>query len=159
VPEALRAFVLTRYHSLPVSGHKGKHKTRYAIQLRYYWPCMDRDILRWIRACPTCAKRKTPRPLNSRPPASVSESTRPWQQLSIDLVTAGAADDSVFPAKYILTVLDVFTRLVIAIPIASKSTKDVAEALFTHAFALHGRPSSIHSDDGEEFVIAGLRGH
>ena len=50
VPEALRAFLLTRYHSLPISGHKGRHKTTYAIQLRYYWPRMDRDITRWIRA-------------------------------------------------------------------------------------------------------------
>lgn len=60
----------------------------------------------------------------------------------IALVTTGSSYDSVAPAKYILTLLDIFTRLVIAVPIASKSTNYVAEALITYAFAVHGRPQS-----------------
>jgi hypothetical protein len=69
---------------------------------------------------------------------------------------AGTASDSVAPAKYILTILYLFTRYVVATPIVTKSAKDVAEALFTHAFAVHGRPLSIRSDEGKEFVNAGL---
>lgn len=156
VPESLRAFLLTRYHSLPISGHKGKDKTLYAIKLRYFWPKMERDILKWIRSCPTCAKRKTPRHLKLRPPASVSTATRPWQHLLIDLVTGGAADDSVAPAQYILTILCLFTRYVVATPIVSKSARDVAEALLTNASAIHGRTISIRSDEGKKNVNAGL---
>jgi hypothetical protein len=33
----------------------------------------------------------------------------------------------------------------------------VAEALFTHVFAVHGRPESIKSDEGREFVNTGLQ--
>jgi hypothetical protein len=154
VPEALRAFLLPRYHSLPVSGHKGRHKTTYTIQLRYYWPRIDRDITRWIRTCPTCVKRKTPRALNSRPPPSISEAKRPWEHISIDLVMAGASNDSIAPAKYILTIL--CTRFVITIPISSKSAHYVSETLFNYAFGSHGRPLSIRSDEGKEFVNAGL---
>jgi hypothetical protein len=69
---------------------------------------------------------------------------------------AGALNDSISPAKYILTILCIFTRFVIAIPIASKSTHDVSEALFNYAFASHGRPLSVRSDEGKEFVNAGL---
>jgi hypothetical protein len=69
---------------------------------------------------------------------------------------AGASNDSVAPAKYILTILCLFTRYVVATPIVTKSAKDVAEALFTNAFAVHGRPLSIRSDEGKEFINAGL---
>ena len=45
----------------------------------------------------------------------------------------------------------------IAVPLKSKKAKDVAEALFTHVFAVHGRPESIRSDEGKEFVNHGLQ--
>jgi len=105
VPAALRAFVLTRFHSLPVSGHKGRDKTRLAIAREYHWPYMHKDIAAWVKACPTCMRRKTPRPLHSDVPASVSEATRPWQAIAIDLVTAGASNETIAPAKYILTII------------------------------------------------------
>jgi len=59
--------------------------------------------------------------------------------------------------KSILTVIDIFTRYVIAIPIKSKKATDIAEALFAHVFTKHGRPIRIQSDAGTEFVNKGLQ--
>jgi hypothetical protein len=69
---------------------------------------------------------------------------------------AGASNDSIAPAKYILDILCIFTRFVIAIPITSKSAHDISEVLFNYAFISHGRPLSIRSDEGKEFVNTGL---
>jgi hypothetical protein len=50
-----------------------------------------------------------------------------------------------------------FTRYVIAVPLASKKATVVAEALFTHEFAVHGLPDYVRSDEGKEFVNSGLQ--
>ena len=130
VPESLRAFILNRFHTLPVSAHRGRNKTRKIVKQRYYWPKIDDDVARWIRACTVCNKRKTPRSLNRGNPAIVSDAKRRWQSISIDLVEAGST--SLENYSYILTVIDLFSRYVIAIPLKSKKAKDVAEGLFTH---------------------------
>jgi len=152
-PESLKAFILTRYHSLPIAGHKGRDKTLSLIRDRYYWPGMNKDVAKWIRSCATCKKRKTPRPLHSDKPASLSIPKR-WQCIAIDLVEAGTT--SLEKYRYILTVICMFTRYAITIPIKTKKARDVADALFTHVFAIHGKPREIRSDEGKEFVNAGL---
>ena len=44
VPETLKAFIMKRYHSLPITGHKGRKRTIAMISRRYYWRHMHRDI-------------------------------------------------------------------------------------------------------------------
>ena len=100
---------------------------------------------------------KTPRPIHAGNPAIVSDAKRRWQCLSIDLVEALAGTTSIDKYAYILTCVCLFSRYVIAIPLKSKKAKDVAEALVTHVFAVHGRPESIRSDEGKEFVNHGLQ--
>ena len=114
---------------------------------------MNKDVAKWIRSCATCKKRKTPRPLNSDKPVSLSIPKR-WQCIAIDLVEAGTT--SLEKYRYILTVICMFTRYAITIPIKTKKARDIADALFTHVFAIHGKPREIRSDEGKEFVNGGL---
>jgi hypothetical protein len=116
---------------------------------------MTRKILRWVQACLVCRLRKTPRPVNAGTPSSVSVAQHPWEARSIDIVSASSVHRSGF--RYILTCLDPFTRWVIAIPLKSKSAKDVSTAMFRHIFAVHGKPSTVRSEKGSEFVNAGLK--
>jgi hypothetical protein len=85
----------------------------------------------------------------------VSVAQHPWEAISIDIVSASSVHRSGF--RYILTCLDLFTRWVIAIPLKSKSDKNVSTAMFRHIFAVHGRPSAVRSNEGLEFVNAGLK--
>jgi exonuclease III len=153
-PANLRAYILNRYHTLPVTGHKGRDKTRKILSARYYWPNMHHDIDRWIRSCLVCRKRKATRMLRNGEAASVSEAKRKWQTVAIDLVEAGKT--SIEQHSYILTVMCLFSRYTIATPLKSKKAKDVAEALFTHVFTVHGKPENILSDEGKEFINNGL---
>ena len=49
VPASLRPFVMHRFHSLPITGHKGGSKTTNLIAARYYWPGLYKDVRKWIR--------------------------------------------------------------------------------------------------------------
>ena len=69
-------------------------------------------------------------------------------QLQVDL-----ADMSVFSAKpyrYMLVAIDVFTKKVAAVPLASK-TAPAAAAAWNQIVKALGVPSYVYSDDGSEF--------
>ena len=154
VPLSLRAFILRRYHGLPISAHLGRRRTYALIKRSYYWPGMSRDVGRWIAACLACRKRKTPRPLSAGHPGTVSTATRPWETVSIDVVSVGVTSKGNYTK--ILTILDLFTRYVMAVPLRSANAPEIGDALFEHLFCRFGKPSRIHSDAGREFVNKAL---
>ena len=54
--------------------------------------------------------------------------------------------------KWILHVVDHWSKFQFAIAIQSKTAKDVSQGLQTHVFPVVGLPSILHSDNGREFV-------
>jgi hypothetical protein len=154
VPDSLKAFILRRYHGLPITGHTGRHKTYEQLTTRYYWPGMTKDLTRWIRSCLTCRRRKTPRPLQAGRPGTVSNSPRPWDTVAIDIVSASTASKG--GHTKILTVIDTFTRYVLAIPLRQATAEEIGTALFRELFCKYGKPRRIHSDEGREFVNEAL---
>ena len=156
VPLCLRAFILRRYHGLPVSGHLGVRRTLKALAREYYWPGMHRDVKRWIRACLACRRRKTPRNLHAGHPGSVSTATHPWEIVAVDVVSANVESRD----KYvkILTMVDLFSRYVIAVPLRSTKAREIGGALFSNLFCKFGKPKRIHSDEGKEFCNEALKG-
>ena len=154
VPESLKAFTLRRHHGLPMSGHAGTKKTLAKLRLRFWWKHMNRDVKRWISACLVCRKRKTPRPSNTGVPKSVCTSTHPFHTVAIDLV--GPAMETPGGNKYILTMLDIFTRWVVAVPIPSKKAHVIAHAIYRNWICKYGCMERVYSDRGTEFVNGGL---
>jgi hypothetical protein len=53
--------------------------------------------------------------------------------------------------KYVLTVIDVFSKFALAIPIKNKKATTVAAKLHKHVFSVFGDPERLHSDNGLEF--------
>ena len=149
-PVALRAFILRRYHGLPVSGHLGRNKVLKQIIRHYYWPHMKADLKRWIDACLTCARRKRTRNMHAGDPGVVSNATRPWETIAIDVVTPSKTSKEGYTK--ILTVLDLFSRWVLALPMRKADAQHVSNALFRHVFCMFGKPKRIHSDEGSEFI-------
>ena len=82
--------------------------------------------------------------------------TRPFEVVSIDLV--GPFPPSVNKNKFVLTIIDNFTRYPIAIPIRDKTMLCVARALKTHLFMAYPFwPIKILKDRGSEFVNTCIR--
>lgn len=53
--------------------------------------------------------------------------------------------------KYILTVIDIFSKFGFAIPLKTKTAKDVSSALREQLFSQGNVPRNLHTDDGGEF--------
>jgi len=150
VPLSLRAFILNRYHGLPVSGHLGKKKVTRQIALHYHWPCMIDNVEKWIRACLTCARRKRTRNMSAAEPGRASNASYPWEKIAMDSVKPH--EESKEGYTVILTVIDLFTRWVLAIPMVRASAEEVSKALFKHVFCMFGKPKEVISDNGSEFM-------
>ena len=54
--------------------------------------------------------------------------------------------------KWILHIVDHWSKFTFACPIPSKSARDVADVLQRHVFSVFGLPSILQNDNGREFV-------
>jgi len=59
--------------------------------------------------------------------------------------------------EYVLTMIDVFTRFTIVVPIKNKQAATIAEAIHKHLICVFGIPESILTDQGSEFCNQGLK--
>ena len=150
IPERLIPLVLCLKHD--ESGHFGTKKTEeLLIQDGYGWLGMRDDVRHYCRSCVTCAKSNDP-PAGYRASHSVTtQPTEPWQHLALDLMGPIGASATKKGNRYVLVVLDLFTKGVELVAIPDKSAKTVAEALVDHVFYRHGLLESLLTDRGLEF--------
>jgi hypothetical protein len=153
VPHALKAFILRHYHGLPLTGHMGIKRVYKALTQCYYWKDMKTDVTRWIRSCLACARRKTTKPHDKGVPLTM-QGKYPGHTWAIDLV--GKLIKTKRGNKYILTMIDTFSRWFLCVPIANKRPSTIAHAIYRHLLCVHGVPKKIVSDRGTEFVNKGL---
>ena len=154
VPETLRRDVLWTFHGIPLTGHNGRTKTTEMIQRYFWWPGMSVDIRRRVQGCRECQMRKHPRPTRHIAPGEF-RATSPFSMVVID--TVGPMPPTKDGCKKLLTIVDVFSRYPIAIPIPNERAETVARALQKHLFSIHGYPKITLSDRAQGFVSKGLK--
>jgi hypothetical protein len=104
-----------------------------------------------IAKCGVCSKVK---PRFCKPSNSpLIKATQPFERLSIDF--KGPLPSST-GNKYLLTVVDEFSRFPFAIPCRDQEAGTVIKAL-TNLFSLFGTPGSIHSDNGPSLISQEFR--
>jgi transposase InsO family protein len=148
IPATLRDKYIEKSHQGPAAAHEGREKTYDRIRDRMWWPRMRGHVTRYLNQCVTCAKIKGPW-ANAQVPLHPVIVGRPWEVLHLDIV--GPLSETKKGNKYILTMLDKFTRWVEAVPLASHSAAVVAEAVVKEWICRYGVPDQIHTDCGSEF--------
>ena len=145
VPKEFRGVV---YRELHVKmGHLGADRVLQLARERFYWVGMERDIREFISKRCSCLRDKKPR-LQTRAPMQSIESSSPWELLSVDfleLEKSGAY-------RYLLVIVDHFTRYATVYPTTNKSAKTAASKVFDDCALTYGYPKRIHSDQGGEFI-------
>ena len=68
----------------------------------------------------------------------------------VDLV--GPFSNKITPFRYILTMMDGFSRYVAVAPLQSKSAAEVGQGFLDHWVKIHGVPRTVYSDQGTEFT-------
>ena len=144
VPAVLRRRVFDSLHRL---SHPGFCSTQRLISARFVWPCMQRDIRQWTRACRSCQRTKTGRhtaaPLGTFPLPNVR-----FQHIHLDLV--GPLPPSA-GFRYLLTCVDRFSRWTIAMPIVDMQASTVVQAFINQWIASFGVPATLTTDRGVQF--------
>jgi hypothetical protein len=149
VPRDCVEAVLAANHSDPMAAHLGTTKTYQRLKLRYFWPGMYRDTVKYISACDTCSAYKIP---NMKTPGLMGSAricSRPFQSISIDLV--GPLPMSRLQNTYLLVVVCYFTKYCLLFPLRRATGKVIAQRMEDHVFLVHGIPQTIISDNGSQF--------
>ena len=113
----------------------------YALWVR------DAYIQSYIQSCTTCIARKSPCP-RKVPMGHVNVGHR-WERVAMDLLDMSVTTSR--GNRYVLVMVDCFTRWTEAFPLPDKTAQSVADAFFNQVVCRFGMPSVIHSDQGREF--------
>src|SRR5215470_13727905 len=152
-PVAVRRQLCAQAHEGLTGGHLAYRKTYTQLERRAYWIGRSTFLKKYLEMCERCRtyKRGPPPRQGELRPLQAGE---PMDIVAIDLT--GPHPTSRHGHKYILTMIDHFTKWVEAVPIRDKEATTVADAIYTHWVCRLGAPQALLSDLGTEFQNAVL---
>ena len=107
---------------------------------------MSDDVKEW-RQCVVCVKRKSPAGRH-HPLGNIPTSHR-WDRIAMDILDV--CDPTPDGYRYILVIVDCFSKWTEAFPTKNKCADIVADILAKKIILRFGMPLVIHSDQGREF--------
>jgi hypothetical protein len=134
-------------------GHLGKLRTYRRLRKLPGFPlnqpteALHRGVVEWCEGCLTCQKIWSLRGRPGRPGGAIIRQ-RPFTEVSIDLVVLTHADRD--GNKYILNVMDSFSRFSELVPLKVGDAESVAEALFA-VYNRYGHPRVLRADGAKAF--------
>ena len=144
IPSPLRRVIFDNLHRL---YHPGLKQTQLMIGERFIWPGMKKDVAQWARECVECQRAKVTRH-NQATVQAIPNDVDKFSTVHIDLVGPLPPNKG---CRYLLTMIDRFTRWPEVIPISDMSAETVANAFLLHWVARYGVPDTIVTDRGAHF--------
>ncbi|CAA9998562.1 unnamed protein product, partial [Nesidiocoris tenuis] len=111
----------------------------------------QKEVKRVVTTCSTCAELK---PQFIKKDGQLIKALRPFERLNIDF--KGPLPQTQSGKRYILTVVDEFSRFPFAFPCADMDASTVCNHL-NDLFSVFGTPAYIHSDQGTTFMSTELK--
>src|ERR1051325_9799078 len=156
--EEIKRKILRNGHDHETSGHPGIAETINKITKIVYWPNIRTYIHNYVKGCPICQQYKINRHPTKPPlqPINGPKSTRPFSQISMDLIT-DLPPDGDYDA--ILSIVDHgLSKGIILTPTRKTSTADdIAEILIEKVFSKYGTPEKIISDRDPRFAAKSMQ--
>lgn len=148
VPRKRVKEILEEVHNSPSGGHFGVNKTLEKIRRRFYWATCKQDVEEWCKTCVDCvAKRGSPG--KEKSPLQIYNVGSPFVRIQMDVL--GPLPTTLSGNRYLLVIVDCFTKWVEAVPIKNIRARTVAEVFFDQIISRHGVPKEIHMDQGRNF--------
>ena len=135
LPPCLHGRVLQILHNSPTDGHLGIERTLARFEESFYWPNSRQIVAEHIRKCMECEKFKPPK-LNTQAKLQPIITQRPLELLELDFV--GPLTVTQKGNRYILSVIDHFSKYAVTFATARQDSKTVIECL-NNFFAHFGR--------------------
>lgn len=146
VPKVMQSDFVEAYHEM--LGHYGVYKTWSALRTEVWWTNMYATIKKILRHCDVCQKTKISR--MPKPPINPIIPDAKGDLVALDLY--GPLPRGRAGAKYVLVVLDVFTKYIALYPLKNATTRAALNRLILDYFPKNGRPNRILSDHGSQFT-------
>lgn len=134
-----------------VRGHHGVERTLHILQREgNTWPKMIDHVRQFVKNCPLCQKMSIVKPVVTAIPFTCATYS-PMARINMD--TIGPLPESTDGKKYILVMMDCFSRFVELFAIRTTSAEECASCLLQF-IGRYGAPEQIMSDRGTQFVNA-----
>ena len=129
-------------------GHNGVNRTMYKLYRKgVHFPKMRLWVRQFIRMCPFCQKMEYKRLKANVVPFTLS-TYEAMLKLSLDSI--GPLPEDSRGNKYILVIIDTFTRWTMCYPLQSLNAIDCVRTLIQH-IGIFGAPSEFVTDNGSQF--------
>ena len=147
LPKRFRKEALRLQHDVPSAAHPGFDRTLERIKQRFVWFGLRGDVMDYVNSCVPCNLNKSlPKP--GRHDLVERSAADRLEVLHIDYM--GPLPRTSSGARYILMMVDKFTKWVEAVPTQDCTAETTADALL-QVFYRIGFPQSIVSDRGKSF--------
>ncbi|KAL6729419.1 hypothetical protein Aduo_000473 [Ancylostoma duodenale] len=147
VPQSHRKSLFLDAHAGMLAGHFGPKKILRSLSQRVFWETMRSDVIKWCEECKTCILHNNKQTIT--PPLKPITTSKPYEIIGIDILEMGPTTEG---NRYILSVVDHFTKYGGAYPIPTKAAETVSRVLFERWISDGCRlPKCILSDQGTEF--------
>jgi transposase InsO family protein len=149
LPVALHAKVLKSMHEDAMSGHMGAYKTFSRIKAKYDFPKLRKLVYRFVAGCQICQQYRFPNqmPFGKLIPSQINA---PMKVVYCDII--GPYTLSLSKNRYVLVVVDGFTKFVELIPVPNTKAKTLAYKLYTEIICRYGVPTTLVSDRATYFT-------
>jgi hypothetical protein len=139
-------------HFGPGAVHQGIGEVFPRIKRYYIWSACKKDVAVYINSCEVCNLYKKPG-RNARAQLGHLVSTNRFDIVALDVF--GGRDS--LPGSYlgnrlVLTIIDLFTKYVVAVPLADQRAETITRAFLQHWVLHFGPPLRVHTDQGTNFM-------
>jgi len=146
VPEQMKEKLIRECHDVRTAGHFGQYKTLERLKQVGIWYGMSQDCKLYISSCPICNKNKKSTK-KARANLEQYHAGFPMERVHMDIL--GPLPVTPSGNKYILMVIDQFTKWVECYPIPNQSSEIVAKSIVDNFFSRFGCPVQLHTDQGK----------
>ena len=148
VPLNLVKFILESLHVY--MSHIGIKKTMHLASQHYHRPGLKKLIAKYINSCSLCQNKAGNRKKNFAEVQRIAPATDRFSIWSIDCV-GPITSSHLRRNKFIITMIDHFTRWVELVPVTNIKAETVADKMLIHLISRFGCPNRIHSDNAQNF--------
>ena len=147
IPPRLRNELIQYFHE--TKHHQSATRIYRAMRGTVYWWGMLEDIKLYIKHCETCALSKKVK-TTKEGYLQLFSAKEPFEMVAIDII--GPLPLTMKGNRYILSVIDRFSRMVKLIPLQTITAANIALEFKDNWLLQHGIPQQILSDRGSQFT-------